>query len=76
MRSALVGIVKNAGLAGCKAPAGILGHPYALVADAVESMLDVVTSLIVWLAGQRSAPVKLSSSRATNSPSVMPTAWQ
>lgn len=29
--------------------AGIIGHSYALVADAVESSLDVISSLVVWV---------------------------
>lgn len=48
MRSARVGIIANALLAAAKAVAGLLGHSYALVADAIESMSDVVSSLIVW----------------------------
>ena len=48
MRSTLVGIVINALLAVVKGVAGILGNSYALVADAVESASDVVSSIIVW----------------------------
>ncbi len=39
-----VGIVVNLALALVKGAAGILGHSYALVADAVESTADVITS--------------------------------
>lgn len=48
MRLALIGIGINAVLAITKAAAGVLGHSYALVADAIESGADVITSLIVW----------------------------
>ncbi len=48
MRSARTGLLVNAALAMIKLLAGILGHSYALVADALESTLDVFSSLIVW----------------------------
>lgn len=48
MRSARAGLLTNAALAMIKLLAGILGHSYALVADALESTLDVFSSLIVW----------------------------
>ena len=38
----------NAVLALTKLVAGLLGHSYALVADAVESTTDIFSSLIVW----------------------------
>lgn len=38
----------NAGLAAIKLVAGLVGNAYVLVADAIESMADVVSSLIVW----------------------------
>ena len=50
----LAGIVINVVLVLVKATAGILGNSYALLADAVESATDVVTSLFVW-AGLRVA---------------------
>ena len=43
-----IGLVVNALLAGVKLVAGLLGHSYALVADAVESATDMVGSLVVW----------------------------
>lgn len=48
MQSAIVGILVNAVLAAVKGVAGVLGNSYALLADAVESGSDVVTSFIVW----------------------------
>lgn len=48
IRAAQVGLVVNALLAAVKLAAGILGHTYALVADAVESTSDIVASLVVW----------------------------
>ncbi|MBA3849512.1 MAG: cation-efflux pump [Opitutus sp.] len=43
------GIALNAALAAVKLAGGILGHTYALVADAAESMLDILSSLLVWM---------------------------
>jgi cation diffusion facilitator family transporter len=44
----LRGIVLNLVLAAAKLAGGIFGHTYALVADAAESFLDVLSSLLVW----------------------------
>jgi cation diffusion facilitator family transporter len=38
----------NAVLTAVKFAAGILGHSHALIADAVESMADILSSIIVW----------------------------
>jgi cation diffusion facilitator family transporter len=38
----------NALLAAAKGVAGVAGNSYALLADAIESLLDVFSSLIVW----------------------------
>ena len=48
MRTAQVGMLVNAVLAGIKLVAGVLGSSYALVADGVESTADIFSSLIVW----------------------------
>jgi len=48
-RAAILGILVNGGLALVKALAGILGNAYVLIADAVESLTDVVSSGVVWL---------------------------
>ena len=48
LRVTLVGLVINAVLASAKFTAGILGHSHALIADAVESLADVFSSIIVW----------------------------
>lgn len=45
---ARVGLVVNALLTLVKLVAGILGNAYALVADAVESSIDMIGSLAVW----------------------------
>ncbi|MFN8818335.1 MAG: cation diffusion facilitator family transporter [bacterium] len=50
----VLGLFANAGLSAIKLAAGILGHSYALIADAVESLLDVVAS-VVTLQGVRLA---------------------
>ncbi len=47
IRSSLVGVVANVLLALTKGTAGYLGHSYALIADGIESLSDVVSSLIV-----------------------------
>jgi len=48
IRSAQIAILINAGLAITKLVAGVVGHTYALVADAVESTADIFGSTIVW----------------------------
>ena len=47
-RFAGYGLLANAALAVIKGLAGILGHSYALIADAVESVADIGGSLVVW----------------------------
>jgi cation diffusion facilitator family transporter len=47
-RLVLRGIVLNAGLAAVKIAGGVLGHAYALVADGMESALDIISSATVW----------------------------
>jgi cation diffusion facilitator family transporter len=46
-RAAVAGILANTGLAVFKLVAGVAGHSYALVADAIESIADVASSSIV-----------------------------
>ncbi len=48
MRLAGVGLFANAALAVIKGAAGLLGHSYALVADAAESVADIGGSILVW----------------------------
>ena len=43
-RSAGVNVV----LAVVKILAGVFGHSYALIADGIESSLDIVSSLVIW----------------------------
>ncbi len=47
-RLALAGMVVNILLAIVKLVAGIVGHSYALIADAIESIADIVGSLVIW----------------------------
>ncbi|MEQ1861686.1 MAG: cation diffusion facilitator family transporter [Chthoniobacteraceae bacterium] len=47
-RFALLGIVVNCVLAAVKITAGVLGHAYALIADGIESLLDIFGSLAIW----------------------------
>src|SRR5476651_748041 len=44
--SALKGILVNTGLGAAKLAAGVLGHSYALIADACESFADVMGSCV------------------------------
>jgi cation diffusion facilitator family transporter len=44
----LRGIALNLVLAAVKFAGGIFGHTYALIADGAESLLDVLSSLLVW----------------------------
>jgi len=48
IRLARTGLITNGILALVKLLAGILGHSYALIADAVESVADIFSSLVVW----------------------------
>src|SRR3954470_13066543 len=47
-RMALIGIAVNIVLAAVKITAGVLGHSYALIADGLESSLDIVSSMVIW----------------------------
>jgi cation diffusion facilitator family transporter len=47
-RLVLRGIGLNAGLAVLKFAGGIFGNTYALIADGAESVLDILSSLLVW----------------------------
>src|SRR5690242_21473522 len=47
-RVALVGMAANVILATVKVVAGTLGHSYVLIADGIESALDIAGSLIIW----------------------------
>ncbi|MBC3787043.1 cation diffusion facilitator family transporter [Spirosoma utsteinense] len=53
-KTTLVGIAVNIGLVLVKGTAGWLGNSYALIADALESATDIVTSIFVWF-GLRTA---------------------
>jgi cation diffusion facilitator family transporter len=48
LRATFVGMGVNALLTGAKFTAGVLGHSNALIADAVESLADMISSIIVW----------------------------
>ena len=47
-RLALTGLLVNVVLSMIKLLAGLVGHSYALVADAIESMADIVGSVVIW----------------------------
>lgn len=48
LRATIVSLSANALLAGVKLCAGLVGHSHALVAYAVESFADLLSSLVVW----------------------------
>ena len=47
-RATVFGILASSVLAAVKILAGVLGNSYALIADGIESMLDILSSLAVW----------------------------
>src|SRR5947208_16969134 len=49
IRSSLLGVAINLALAIGKCLAGVVGHSFALVADGIESLSDVVSSSVVAL---------------------------
>jgi cation diffusion facilitator family transporter len=48
VRATVRGILASSVLGVVKIVAGILGNSYALIADGVESMLDIISSIVVW----------------------------
>ena len=48
LRSSLLSIVINLALALVKCVAGLIGHSFALLADGIESFLDVISSSVVY----------------------------
>ena len=47
-RVALLGLVINVVFASVKIVAGVVGHAYVLIADGIESALDVGGSIVIW----------------------------
>jgi cation diffusion facilitator family transporter len=47
-RVALLGLVINVAFAIIKIAAGVIGHAYVLIADGIESALDVGASIVIW----------------------------
>jgi len=47
-RIALIGMIVNVGMAAAKISAGLLGNSYVLIADGIESALDIAGSAIIW----------------------------
>ena len=45
---ALAGMGLNAVLCAAKIGVGLIGHSYALIADGFESLLDIISSLLIW----------------------------
>ncbi len=48
LRATFLGLAANVALVVAKFLAGVLGHSQALIADAVESLADIFSSIIVW----------------------------
>ena len=48
LRVTFLGMVANTLLAAVKMATGVIGHSHALVADGVESLADLFSSIIVW----------------------------
>src|SRR5213595_292529 len=47
-RIALLGLLINVAFATVKIAAGIIGHAYVLIADGIESALDIGGSIVIW----------------------------
>ena len=47
-RLALLGMVVNIALASAKIAAGLVGNAYVLIADGIESALDIAGSVVIW----------------------------
>src|SRR4051812_27845909 len=47
-RVALIGLLINVVLASVKIVAGVVGHAYVLIADGIESALDIAGSVVIW----------------------------
>jgi cation diffusion facilitator family transporter len=47
-RLALIGMIVNVAFAIIKISAGVFGNSYALIADGIESALDVAGSIVIW----------------------------
>jgi cation diffusion facilitator family transporter len=50
LKATFLGMAVNAALSAAKFAAGVLGHSHALIADAVESSADILSSIVVWRA--------------------------
>lgn len=48
LRATFAGLAVNVALTAAKFVAGILGRSQALIADAVESLADIISSIVVW----------------------------
>lgn len=48
LRISALSLLLNVVLAGVKISVGVIGNSYALVADGIESTMDILSSLIVW----------------------------
>ena len=49
LKSSLIGMAFNLVLALFKCTTGLIGHSFALIADGIESLSDVISSTVVYL---------------------------
>jgi cation diffusion facilitator family transporter len=54
-RTAMVGAVVNVLLASVKIAAGSVGQSYSLIVDGIHSLSDLLSDLLVWLAGRKAS---------------------
>src|SRR3954469_16351633 len=47
-RVALIGMIVNVAFAAAKISAGLFGNSYVLIADGIESALDIAGSFVIW----------------------------
>lgn len=73
MKSSRLGIFANLGLAIAKCSGGLLGHSFALVADGLDSVADVISGLVVYFGLKIAAkpPIQIIPT-ATGKPSPSP----
>src|SRR5882672_2030346 len=48
LRATFLGLAVNVALSAVKFLTGVFGHSHALIADAVESLADIFSSIVVW----------------------------
>ena len=76
IRSSILGVIINLALSIAKCLVGIVGHSFALVADGIESLSDVVSSSVVALGyGSQSSRLTRIILTDTGRPNRLPLWW-